>query len=74
MPERSSHEIRASIEANRMELGRSLEHLRAEVAGVTDWRRQITRHRSQVLVGAAVVGFAIGGGFAALGALRRRRR
>jgi len=74
MPERSSHEIRASIEANRMELGRSLEHLRAEVAEVTDWRRQITRHRSQVLVGAAVVGFAIGGGFAALGALRRRRR
>lgn len=74
MAERSPEEIRRSIEANRAELAVSLERLRGEVAEVTDWRKQISRHRGAVLVGAAVAGFVIGGGFAALGGLRRRRR
>jgi hypothetical protein len=52
----------------------SLERLRGEVAEVTDWRKQIMRHQRTVLIGAAVAGFMIGGGFAALGGLRRRRR
>ena len=67
-------QIRASIEANRMELAHSLTRLRGEVAEVTNWRKQITEHRKQVLVGAAVAGFVLGGGIAAVGGLFRRRR
>jgi hypothetical protein len=74
MPQRSAEEIRRSIESNRAELAVSLERLRGEVAEVTDWRKQIMRHQRTVLIGAAVAGFMIGGGFAALGGLRRRRR
>jgi hypothetical protein len=48
--------------------------LRGEVAEVTDWRKQIARHRKQVIIGAAVAGFVIGGGIAALGGIMRRRR
>jgi hypothetical protein len=74
MPQRSAAEIRSSIEANRAELGVSLERLRGEVAVVTDWRSQINRHQREVLIGAAVAGFVIGGGIAAFGGLFRRRR
>jgi hypothetical protein len=74
MPARTTEELRRSIESNRAELAVSLGRLRGEVAEVTDWRRQITRHRKQVVVGAAVAGFVIGGGIAAVGGLWRRRR
>jgi uncharacterized protein DUF3618 len=66
---RSPEEIRRSIEANRAELGMAVDRLRAEVAEVADWRKQINRRRKQFLIGAAVAGFVIGGGIAALGAL-----
>jgi hypothetical protein len=68
MAQRSSAEIRSSIESNRMELAVSLDRLRGEVAHLTDWRGHLERHRSQVIVGAAVVGLVIGGRL-----LRRRR-
>ena len=74
---RSSDEIRASIEANRRELGTSLERLRQEVAVLTDWRGQLRANQPQLMIGAAVTGFVLGGGLGALGALtfgRRRRR
>jgi hypothetical protein len=74
MPTRTPEEIRASMEANRAELALSLERLRGEVAEVTDWRKQIATHRKQVLIGAAVAGFVLGGGLAAMGGLFRRRR
>jgi hypothetical protein len=74
MPERTSAEIRASIETNRAELGVAVERLRGEVSELTDWRGHIRRHRREVLIGAAVAGFVIGGGIAALsGAFRGRR-
>jgi hypothetical protein len=73
-PTRSPEDIRRSIESNRAELALSLSRLRGEVAEVTDWRKQIAKHRRQVVIGAAVAGFVIGGGIAALGGLRRRRR
>ena len=66
---RSPAEIQRSIEANRVELGKAVDRLRDEVAEVTDWRKQINRRRKQFLIGAAVAGFVIGGGIAALGAL-----
>jgi len=71
MAARSPEEIRRSIEANRAELGLAVDRLRAEVAEVTDWRKQINMRRTQFLIGAAVAGFVIGGGIAALGALVR---
>ncbi len=78
MATRSPEEIRASIEQNRQELGSSLEKLRVEVVRVTDWRSQLRAHRSQVLIGASVAGFVLGGGVAALGGLafggRRERK
>ncbi len=66
---RTAEEIRRSIEANRAELGMAVDRLRAEVAEIADWRKQINRRRKQFLIGAAVAGFVIGGGIAALGAL-----
>jgi len=74
MAARSPEEIRASIEANRTELALSVGALRSQVERVTDWRGQLARHRPQVLVGAAVAGFVLGGGIAAMSGLRRRRR
>ena len=71
---RTPEEIRRSIEANRADLGLAVEKLRTEVAIVTDWRRQLYEHRKQVIVGAAVAGFVLGGGIAAVGGLFRRRR
>ncbi|HEY2005377.1 MAG TPA: DUF3618 domain-containing protein [Solirubrobacteraceae bacterium] len=77
MATRSPDEIRASIEQNRHELGTAVERLRVEVVKLTDWRGQLRKYEPQVLVGAGVAGFVIGGGVAALGALtfgRRRRK
>ena len=74
MPQRSPEEIRRSIEANRAELATSLEKLRGEVAEVTDWRKQLRDHQQEVLIGAAVAGFVLGGGIAAVGGLLRRRK
>jgi hypothetical protein len=71
-PPRSPEQIRASMEVNRRELAHSLERLHAEVAEVTDWRKQIITHQKQVLIGAAVAGFVLGGGIAGLFGLFRR--
>ena len=77
MATRTPDEIRASIDQNRRELGTAVEKLRVEVVQLADWRSQIRRHQQQVIIGAGVAGFVLGGGIAALGALtfgRRRRR
>jgi hypothetical protein len=71
---RTPEEIRRSIEANRAELGMAVEKLRAEVAVVTDWRGQLRANQKNVLIGAAVAGFVLGGGIAAVGGLLRRRK
>ncbi len=68
-PGRTSDQIRADIERHRGELSYSVEALRNKVAELTDWRRQIREHRRELAIGAAVVGFAVGGVIA----LRRRR-
>jgi hypothetical protein len=70
--QRTPEEIRASIEANRVQLAHSLERLRGEVAEATDWRKQIVTHQKQVLIGAAVAGFVLGGGIAGVTGLFRR--
>jgi hypothetical protein len=71
---RSAEEIRDSIEAHRAELALSVDSLRAELTRATDWRAQFRHHKREVLIGAAVVGFVIGGGIAALTGLVSGRR
>jgi hypothetical protein len=74
MAARSPEEIRQSIERNRQELAVSLTSLRSEVAEATDWRKKIAANQQQVLIGAGIAGFVLGGGIAAIGGLFRRRR
>jgi hypothetical protein len=77
MPSRTPEEIRDSIERNRHELGTAVDQLRVEVVRLTDWRNQLRRYEPQVLIGAGVAGFVLGGGIAAIGALtfgRRKRK
>jgi hypothetical protein len=69
MAGRSPAEIRSSIESNRMELAVSIDRLRGEVTRLTDWRGHLERHRSEVTLGVALVGVALG-----VRMLRRRRR
>lgn len=69
-PGRSPAEIRRDIEIKRRQLGTSVEALRGRVNELTDWRRQVEEHRSQLIVGAAAVGFLIG----ARAMMRRRKR
>ncbi len=71
---RTPEEIRASIEANRAELGLAVEKLRGEVTKATDWRGQLKRHQREVVIGAAVAGFVLGGGIAAFTGLLTGRR
>jgi uncharacterized protein (DUF3084 family) len=72
MPSRSPNEIRASVQATRQDLEYSVNDLQSKVRELTNWRAQMSQHRKQVLVGAAVAGFVIGGGVAALIGFTRR--
>jgi hypothetical protein len=74
MATRSPQEIRSSMERNREELGTAVERLRTEVVKLTDWRSQVRQYEPQVLIGAGVAGFVLGGGLAAIGALTFGRR
>jgi len=77
MASRSPEEIRASIESNRVQLGTAVEKLRVEVVRLTDWRAQLRQYEPQVLIGAGVAGFVLGGGIAGIGAFtfgRRKRK
>jgi Protein of unknown function (DUF3618) len=73
-PARSPEEIRRSIEANRAELGMAVETLRGEITKATDWRAQLKRHQREIIIGAAVTGFVLGGGIAAFTGLMTGRR
>lgn len=69
MPGRSAAEIRRDIDVQRRQLGGSVEALRGRVTELTDWRRQVDEHRTQLIAAAAAIGFAIG-----VRAMLRRRR
>jgi orotate phosphoribosyltransferase-like protein len=69
-PGRSPAQIRRDIALERQRLGTSVDALRVKVNELTDWRRQVREHQQELIVGAAIAGFALGG----LLALRRRRR
>jgi hypothetical protein len=72
MPSRTPEEIRASVEVTRQELQYSVHDLQAKINELTDWRSMLARHRKQVLIGAAVAGFVIGGGIAGFTGIFRR--
>jgi hypothetical protein len=69
MPQRTTAEIRSSIESNRQELAISVDRLRGEVTRITDWRGQVERHRPEIMAGVAAVGLLVG-----VRLLRRRGR
>jgi hypothetical protein len=73
-PQRTPEQIRASIEANRVDLGNAVAQLRGEVTVAMDWRRHLEAHKQQVMIGAAVAGFVIGGGLAIITRRKRNRR
>jgi hypothetical protein len=66
---RSAQQIRSDIVQQRHELSRSVDALRNRWVQLTDVKRQIREHRTELAVGAAVVGFLVGGAIA----LGRRR-
>jgi hypothetical protein len=74
MPQRSSAEIRASLEETRRELSYSVNDLQSKVRQLTDWRSRLAENQQTAIIGAAVAGFVIGGGIAATIGLFRRRR
>jgi hypothetical protein len=69
---RSPEEIRASVENTRQELEYSIKDLESKINELTDWRSMLARNRKQVLIGAAVAGFVIGGGIAGFTGIFRR--
>ena len=72
---RTPEQIRNDIEQHRKELGDAVGRLRGEVQRATDWRSQLVANQQQVMIGAAVAGFVIGGGIAGVtGILRRGTR
>jgi hypothetical protein len=73
MPQRSSAEIRASIEETRRELSYSVTDLQSKVKELTNWRARLAENQQAAIIGAAVAGFVIGGGIAATIGLFRRR-
>jgi len=73
MPQRSSAEIRASLEETRRELSYSVTDLQSKVRQLTDWRARLAENQQKAIIGAAVAGFVIGGGIAATVGLFRRR-
>jgi hypothetical protein len=66
---RSAEQIRSDIVQQRQQFSRSVDALRHRWIQVTDVKRQIREHRTELAVGAAVVGFLVGGAIA----LGRRR-
>ena len=72
--QRSPEDIRRDIEQHRRELGEAVTRLRSDVQRATDWRSQVVANQQQVLIGAAIAGFVLGGGIAAVPRLLRRRR
>lgn len=66
---RSAAEIRTDIVAQREQLSSSVDALRNRWGEVTNVRRQLAKHKTELLIGAAAVGFLVGGAIA----LGRRR-
>ena len=63
---RTPQEIRLSVQETRRELEFSLGDLKGKIAELTDWKKQLSDHRQEALIGAAAAGFLVGGGIAGI--------
>ena len=57
---RSAERIRADLERARLDLAKSVQSLRAEVARTVDWRQWYRKRAPAFLIAAFTVGFLIG--------------
>lgn len=57
---RSPDQIRDDIVRRRAQLGSSVDSLRGRVNELTDWRGQLRKHRTEIVVGAVAVGLLAG--------------
>jgi len=69
---RSPQEVRLSVQETRRELEFSLGDLKAKIAELADWKKQLAEHRQEALIGAAATGFIVGGGIAGVVGLFKR--
>jgi hypothetical protein len=58
---RSPDQIRDDIVRRRAQLGHSVESLRGRVNELTDWRGQVRKHRTELVVGAVGLGLLAAG-------------
>ena len=63
---RTPQDIRLSVQETRRELEFSLGDLKGKIAELTDWKKQLSEHRQEALIGAAAAGFIVGGGIAGI--------
>jgi uncharacterized protein DUF3618 len=54
--ERSAKQIKREMERTRAELSGDVAALRAKLGALTDWRRQATEHRNELLAAGAATG------------------
>ena len=64
MAARAPNEIRDSVRDTRRDLEYSIGDLKAKLAELTDWKRQLSEHRQTALIAAGATGFVVGGGIA----------
>lgn len=57
---RTPEQIRDDIVDQRKELGSNVADLKARVRELTDWRRQVREHQTELMIGAAAVGTLAG--------------
>ncbi len=69
---RTPQEVRLSVQETRRELEFSLGDLKGKIAELTDWKKQLSEHRQEALIGAAGAGFVLGGGIAGIVGLFKR--
>ena len=70
---RSADQIRRDIVDQRTELSRSVDALRNRWVEATDIGAQIKKHKGELIAGAAVVGFLVGGSWRCGAAAASRR-
>jgi hypothetical protein len=69
---RAPQEVRLSVQETRRELEFSIGDLKAKIAELTDWKKQLSEHRQEALIGAGAAGFILGGGIAGVVGLFKR--
>ena len=69
---RAPQEIRLSVQETRRELEFSIGDLKSKWREITNWKKQLSDHRQEALIGAGAAGFVLGGGIAGIVGLFKR--